>query len=130
MVGLVRHRQTKAPETDRPYLNHRATLRLHTLAARRVRVQRHHPHSIATLRIQIARHLMEQLPSCPFCYRKALVIVYNTVVLALRALLFRSIASAAESFRSARGSIRHVSTTLRQVLTEFSELFMLVEPAC
>jgi hypothetical protein len=26
--------------------------------------------------------------------------------------------------------LRRVSTTLRQVLTEFSELFMFVEPAC
>lgn len=29
MVGLVRHRQTKGPETDRPRLNHRATPRLY-----------------------------------------------------------------------------------------------------
>ena len=29
MVGLVRHRQTKGPGTDRPYLNHRATSRLY-----------------------------------------------------------------------------------------------------
>ena len=29
MVGLVRHRRTKGPATDRPYLNHRATPRLH-----------------------------------------------------------------------------------------------------
>ncbi len=29
MVGLVRHRQTKGPATDRPSLNHRATSRLH-----------------------------------------------------------------------------------------------------
>jgi hypothetical protein len=28
-VGLVRHRQPKGPETDRPYLPHRATSRLH-----------------------------------------------------------------------------------------------------
>src|SRR3990172_11524673 len=30
MVGLVRHRQTKGPATDRPHLNHRATSRLYT----------------------------------------------------------------------------------------------------
>src|SRR5580704_7746930 len=41
-----------------------------TPAARRVRVERHNPHSIATLRIQIARHLTEQLTSCPFCVRR------------------------------------------------------------
>ena len=29
MVGLVRHRQTKEPATDRPHLNHRATSRLY-----------------------------------------------------------------------------------------------------
>ena len=28
---LVRHRQTKGPETDRPLLNHRATSRLYRL---------------------------------------------------------------------------------------------------
>ena len=31
MVGLVRHRRTKGPATDRPYLNHRATPRLHVI---------------------------------------------------------------------------------------------------
>jgi hypothetical protein len=30
-AGLVRHRQTKGPETDRPRLNHRATPRLYFL---------------------------------------------------------------------------------------------------
>jgi hypothetical protein len=29
MVNLVRHRQTKEPETDREHLNHRATSRLY-----------------------------------------------------------------------------------------------------
>jgi hypothetical protein len=29
MVWIVRHRQTKEPDTDRPNLNHRATSRLH-----------------------------------------------------------------------------------------------------
>jgi len=31
-VGLVRHRQTKEPDTDRPHLNHRATSRLYLMA--------------------------------------------------------------------------------------------------
>ena len=31
MVGLVRHRQTKGPATDRPILNHRATSRLYII---------------------------------------------------------------------------------------------------
>src|SRR6476619_1433615 len=37
MAGLVRHRQTKEPVTDRPRLNHRATSRLYSYydAARR-----------------------------------------------------------------------------------------------
>ena len=35
MAGLVRHRQTKEPETDRPRLNHRATSRLYQQSAPR-----------------------------------------------------------------------------------------------
>ncbi len=38
---------------------------------RRVRPERHNPSSIATLRIAIARHLLGQLPHCPFCGCKA-----------------------------------------------------------
>jgi hypothetical protein len=34
MAELVRHRQTKGPETDRPRLNHRATPRLYLDGAR------------------------------------------------------------------------------------------------
>ena len=34
---------------------------------RRVRPERHNSHSIATLRIVIARLLLGQLPQCPFC---------------------------------------------------------------
>ena len=34
---------------------------------RRVRPERHNPHSIATLRIVIARYLLGCLPHCPFC---------------------------------------------------------------
>ena len=36
-------------------------------AARRVRPERHNPNSIATLRMEIARLLLTQLPHCPFC---------------------------------------------------------------
>ena len=39
-------------------------------AVRRVRPERHNPQSIATLRIAIARQLLEQLPHCPFCGSK------------------------------------------------------------
>jgi hypothetical protein len=40
--------------------------------AERVRSERHNPHSIATLRITLARYLIRQLPSCPFCGPKRL----------------------------------------------------------
>ena len=33
----------------------------------RIRAERHNPHSIATLRTTIARHILRQLPCCPFC---------------------------------------------------------------
>jgi hypothetical protein len=36
-------------------------------AARRIRAERHNPHSIATLRIRLARFLLKQLRCCPFC---------------------------------------------------------------
>jgi len=36
-------------------------------AGRRVRPERHNPHSIATLRIILARLLLRQLPRCPYC---------------------------------------------------------------
>jgi SRSO17 transposase len=34
---------------------------------RRARLERHNPHSIATMRILLARLLLRQLPHCPFC---------------------------------------------------------------
>ena len=36
-------------------------------AVRRVRPERHNPHSIATLRIVLARYLLGRIPHCPFC---------------------------------------------------------------
>jgi SRSO17 transposase len=36
-------------------------------AARRTRAERHNPYSIATMRIQVARYLLQQLPCCPVC---------------------------------------------------------------
>ena len=36
-------------------------------ASRRVRPERHNPHSIATIRLVLARLLLRQLPHCPFC---------------------------------------------------------------
>ena len=36
-------------------------------AVRRVRPERHNPHSIATIRIILAQELLKRLPQCPFC---------------------------------------------------------------
>ena len=36
-------------------------------ADRRIRPERHNPHSIATLRIILARLLLRELPHCPYC---------------------------------------------------------------
>ena len=35
-AALVRHRQTKGPDTDRRHLNHRATSRLYTIAVTKI----------------------------------------------------------------------------------------------
>lgn len=40
--------------------------------ADRVRPERHNPYSIATLRIQLSRHLLGELSCCPFCGPKRL----------------------------------------------------------
>lgn len=45
----------------------RSRRRTSVRVARRVRSERHNPHSIATLRIAIARQLLGQLSHCPFC---------------------------------------------------------------
>ena len=45
--------------------------RISAHAGRRVRPERHNPHSIATLRMVIARYLIGQLPQCPCCGAKA-----------------------------------------------------------
>ena len=49
-------------------------------AALPTRTERHNPHSIATLRRQIATHLTRSLPRCPCCLRD----FYNTVALGTR----------------------------------------------
>jgi len=42
-----------------------------SLAARRVRAERHNPYSITTLRIQLARFLLKQFVCCPYsCSRR------------------------------------------------------------
>src|SRR5271166_7135394 len=42
------------------------------LVALPIRTERHTPHSIATLRRQIATHLARSLPRCPCCLRQFL----------------------------------------------------------
>jgi len=42
------------------------------LVALPIRTERHNPHSIATLRRQIATHLARFLPRCPCCLRQFL----------------------------------------------------------
>jgi len=54
MVRILRHRQTKGPETDRPHLNHRATFRLYATMSDEVvqlspQNHRCHPRSSDTL---------------------------------------------------------------------------------
>jgi len=46
MVTLVRHRQPKAPATDRPRLNHRATSRLYISIVRPAHRSRHAPRAV------------------------------------------------------------------------------------
>ena len=48
----------------------RSRRRTSARAGRRVRPERHNPQSIATLRIAIARQLLQLLPHCPFCGAK------------------------------------------------------------
>src|SRR5215469_12838714 len=55
------------------------------LGVRPVRVERHNPWSIATLRQTIARVLLRQLSGCPFCGSP---LFYNTVVLIGRCRVF------------------------------------------
>jgi len=45
----------------------RSNRRISGRKGRRVRPERHDPHSIATLHIEISRQLVQQLPHCPFC---------------------------------------------------------------
>jgi hypothetical protein len=60
---------TEAPQHTSAILDYQPRGRRWTSAreARHVRPERHNPRSIATLRIAIARQLLEQLPHCPFC---------------------------------------------------------------
>ncbi len=37
-------------------------------AVRRIRAERHNPTSITTLRLRLARLLLQKLPCCPLCY--------------------------------------------------------------
>jgi len=66
---LVAERNRFSPVPEPAILNSQARGRGPTSAraGRRVRPERHNPHSIATLRIQLARLLFAQLRQCPFC---------------------------------------------------------------
>jgi len=61
MAELVRHRQTKEPETDRLRLNHRATPRLY-LHGRGGRVTGHHPSPGASKGMRAATHNTTRRP--------------------------------------------------------------------
>ena len=78
VARLARHPLARAVRADKLTLAAiEATVRagaspvtqaLHADAGRlRTRAERHNPHSIATLRIRIARIRLHQLPRCPFC---------------------------------------------------------------
>ena len=67
---LVAERNRFSPSARAGHLGLRAPQPQRNLparAVRRVRAERHNPHSIATLRIILARHLLGRLPHCPFC---------------------------------------------------------------
>src|ERR1700693_1059909 len=59
------------PQPTSGILNYAAPQYLPTSSreGRRARAQRHNPQSIATLRIKIARFLVQHLPCCPLCCR-------------------------------------------------------------
>jgi SRSO17 transposase len=66
---LISERNRFSPQSAPAMLDYhpRSRRRTSARAGRRVRPERHNPHSIATLHIVIARHLLQQLPHCPFC---------------------------------------------------------------
>lgn len=65
LVKLVKHRWI----IERDYVDYqpRSCRRTSAREGRRVRPERHNPHSIATLHTVMARLLLQQLPHCPFC---------------------------------------------------------------
>lgn len=68
---LMAERSRFSPQPTSGILNYASPQYLPTSgrAGQRVRAQRHNPHSIATLRIRIARFLVQHLPCCPLCCR-------------------------------------------------------------
>jgi hypothetical protein len=66
---LISERNRSPPQHTSAILDYQPRGRRRTSAreVRRVRPERHNPHSIATLRIAIARRLLGQLSHCPFC---------------------------------------------------------------
>jgi hypothetical protein len=68
---LVAERSRFPPQPTSAILNYAAPQYLPTSGreGRSARAQRHNPDSIATLRIRIARFLVQHLPCCPLCCR-------------------------------------------------------------
>jgi SRSO17 transposase len=68
---LVAERSRFSPQPTSAILGYAAPQYLPTSgrAEGRARAQRHNPQSIATIRIKIARFLVQQLPCCPLCCR-------------------------------------------------------------
>ena len=66
---LISERNRFPPQRTSAILDYQPRSHRRTSAreGRRVRPERHNPHSIATLHIVIARQLLQQLPHCPFC---------------------------------------------------------------
>ena len=65
---LIAERNRFSPQPASEILNYLPPIGRRTSArGGRVRPERHNPYSIATIRISIARYLLQQLPHCPFC---------------------------------------------------------------
>lgn len=65
---LIAERNRFSPQPVSEILDYQPRNRRRTsVRGGRIRPERHNPHSIATIRITIARHLLQELAHCPFC---------------------------------------------------------------
>jgi len=66
---LISERNRFPPQHTSAILDYqpRSCRRTSAREGHRFRPERHNPHSIATLHIEVARQLLQQLPHCPFC---------------------------------------------------------------